>query len=97
MEAGNGKEVEAGGSHLMQREAGKSMASETGQGVPEHGSPPHRHFTFLVLPLQNLFGHKISWRHASLHSPYLTIFSEFFAYIWIANPKFNMERGVDGI
>jgi len=44
MEAGNGKEVEAGGSHLMQREAGKSMASETGQGVPEHGSPPHRIF-----------------------------------------------------
>ena len=67
MEAGNGKEVEAGGSHLMQREAGKSMASETGQGVPEHGSPPHRHFTFLVLPLQNLFAHEILWRYAALH------------------------------
>ena len=97
MEAGNGKEVEAGGSHLMQREAGKSMASETGQGVPEHGSPPHRHFTFLVLPLQNLDGHKISWIHAALHSTYLTIFVEFLVNISIANSKFNMERRVDGI
>jgi len=55
--------------------------------------PPHGHFFFLVLPLQNLFVHEISWRHAALHCTSLTIFVENLVNSQIANLKFIVERG----
>jgi len=39
--------------------------------------PPHEHLSFLVLPIQNLFGFEILWRHVPLHYPSVAIFVEF--------------------
>ena len=53
--------------------------------------PLHEYFSFLVLPLYNLFGFEISWRDAPLNSLSLFIFVEFLVNFWIADLKANVE------